>query len=66
VVYEGGSHVHRLTLAPGERRLGLIRIETSGAGFLGLDLHDCAPPPAPSEPWCSTSPSSASTTPTTS
>ena len=39
LIYQSGTHVRRLALAPGERRLGLLRVETRGAGFLGLELH---------------------------
>jgi hypothetical protein len=36
--FEDGGHAFDFTLAPGERRAGLLRVQTSGAGFLGLAL----------------------------
>ena len=36
--FEDGGHVVRLVLAPGERRRALLRAQTCGAGFLGLEL----------------------------
>jgi PAS domain S-box-containing protein len=36
--FEDGCHLVRLALAPHERRRGLLRAQTSGAGFLGLEL----------------------------
>jgi len=39
VAFEDGGHVRAFRLEPGERRTGLVRAMTSGAGFLGLELH---------------------------
>jgi signal transduction histidine kinase/CheY-like chemotaxis protein len=40
VSFEGATHVRRLVLGPGERRMALLRVTTPGAGFLGLGLYD--------------------------
>jgi PAS domain S-box-containing protein len=38
ISYEDGGHLLRLRLGPGERRAGLVRVVTRGAGFLGVEI----------------------------